>query len=59
MRCFSYIVTTILVTMNPLKEVLKQKGIKQIWLWKMGKSYPTINEYEKNKRKNGKINTIN
>ena len=29
---FSYIVPTILVTMNRIKEVLKEKGIKQIWL---------------------------
>lgn len=29
---FNYIVYTILVTMNRLKEVLKEKGIKQIWL---------------------------
>ena len=29
---FNYVVYAILVTMNRLKEVLKEKGIKQIWL---------------------------
>jgi transcriptional regulator with XRE-family HTH domain len=37
--------------MNRIKEVLKNKGISQTWLAeKMGKSYPTINEYARNKR---------
>jgi len=37
--------------MNRIKEVLKSKGISQTWLAvKMGKSYPTINEYARNKR---------
>jgi putative transcriptional regulator len=37
--------------MNQIKEVLKEKGISQTWLAeKMGKSYPTINEYARNKR---------
>ena len=37
--------------MNRIKEVLKDKGISQIWLAeKLGKSYPTINEYARNKR---------
>lgn len=37
--------------MNRIKEVLKDKGISQTWLAeKMGKSYPTINEYARNKR---------
>ncbi|MGG6230949.1 helix-turn-helix domain-containing protein [Tenacibaculum sp. SDUM215027] len=37
--------------MNRIKEVLKDKGISQIWLAeKMDKSYPTINEYARNKR---------
>ncbi len=37
--------------MNRIKEVLKEKGISQTWLAeKMGKSYPTINEYARNKR---------
>ena len=32
--------------MNRIKEVLEQKGIKQIWLAEqLGKSYNTINEY--------------
>jgi transcriptional regulator with XRE-family HTH domain len=37
--------------MNRIKEVLKHKGISQTWLAeKMDKSYPTINEYSRNKR---------
>jgi len=37
--------------MNRIKEVLKDKGISQTWLAeKIGKSYPTINEYARNKR---------
>ena len=38
--------------MNRLKEVLKTKGISQTWLAEqMDKSYTTINEYARNKRK--------
>lgn len=37
--------------MNRIKEVLKEKGISQKWLSeKTQKSYPTINEYARNKR---------
>ena len=37
--------------MNRIKEVLKDKGISQTWLAEnMEKSYPTINEYARNKR---------
>lgn len=37
--------------MNRIKEVLKDKGISQTWLAKkMGKSYPAINDYARNKR---------
>ncbi|SNR14194.1 helix-turn-helix domain-containing protein [Tenacibaculum jejuense] len=37
--------------MNRIKEILKEKGISQTWLAeKMDKSYPTINEYARNKR---------
>jgi putative transcriptional regulator len=37
--------------MNRIKEVLKDKGISQTWLAeKIGKSYPTVNEYARNKR---------
>ncbi|WP_167343162.1 helix-turn-helix domain-containing protein [Nonlabens sp. SY33080] len=37
--------------MNRIKDVLKEKGISQTWLAeKMDKSYPTINEYARNKR---------
>ena len=42
---------TILVTMNRIKEVLKDKGIKQIWLAdKLGKSYNMVNGYAQNRQ---------
>ena len=42
---------TILVTMNRIKEVLKEKGIKQIWLAdKLGKSYNMVNGYVQNRK---------
>jgi len=44
-------VPTILVTMNRIKEVLKEKGIKQIWLAdKLGKSYNMVNGYAQNRQ---------
>jgi transcriptional regulator with XRE-family HTH domain len=37
--------------MNRIKEVLENKGIKQIWLAeKLGKSYNMVNSYAKNRR---------
>ena len=37
--------------MNRIKEVLEQKGIKQIWLAdQLGKSYNMVNSYAKNRR---------
>jgi putative transcriptional regulator len=37
--------------MNRIKEVLEDKGIKQIWLAdKLGKSYNTVNGYVQNRR---------
>ena len=37
--------------MNRIKEVLKQKGIKQIWLAKkLKKSYNMVNAYAQNRR---------
>lgn len=37
--------------MNRIKEVLKDKGIKQVWLSeKLGKSYNMVNGYVTNKR---------
>lgn len=37
--------------MNRIKEVLREKGIKQIWLAeKLGKSYNMVNSYTTNKR---------
>ena len=42
---------TILVTINRIKEVLKQKGIKQIWLAeKLDKSYNMVNGYVQNRQ---------
>ena len=42
---------TISVTMNLIKEVLKEKGIKQIWLAnKLGKSYNMVNGYVQNRQ---------
>ena len=42
---------TISVTMNCIKEVLKEKGIKQIWLAdKLGKSYNMVNSYVQNRQ---------
>ena len=42
---------TIFITMNRIKEVLKEKGIKQIWLAKkLGKSYNMVNGYVQNRR---------
>jgi putative transcriptional regulator len=40
-----------LIIMNRIKEVLKEKGIKQTWLAeKLGKSYPIINGYVQNRK---------
>ena len=37
--------------MNRIKEVLKQKGIKQVWLAdKLGKSYNMVNGYVQNRQ---------
>jgi len=37
--------------MNRIKEVLEQKGIKQIWLAeKLGKSYNMVDSYAQNRR---------
>ncbi len=37
--------------MNRIKEVHKEKGIKQIWLAeKLGKSYNMVNSYVQNRR---------
>jgi transcriptional regulator with XRE-family HTH domain len=37
--------------MNRIKEVLKEKGIKQIWLAdKLGKSYNMVNGYVPNRK---------
>ena len=38
--------------MNRIKEVLEQKGIKQVWLAdQLGKSYNIVNGYVQNRRK--------
>jgi len=45
--------------MNRIKEVLKQKGIKQIWLAdKLGKSYNMVNGYVQN-RKQPRLEVLN
>jgi transcriptional regulator with XRE-family HTH domain len=37
--------------MNRIKEVLDEKGIKQIWLAeKLGKSFNTVNSYVQNRQ---------
>ena len=37
--------------MNRIKEVLEQKGIKQIWLAeRLGKSFNTVNSYAQNRQ---------
>lgn len=37
--------------MNRIKEVLKEKGIKQVWLSeKLNKSYNMVNSYVQNRR---------
>lgn len=37
--------------MNRIKEVLKEKGIKQVWLAEqLGKSYNMVNSYVQNRR---------
>lgn len=37
--------------MNPINDVLKEKGISQSWLpTQLGKRYHTINEYARNGR---------
>ena len=37
--------------MNCIKEILKEKGIKQIWLAdKLGKSYNMVNSYVQNRQ---------
>ena len=37
--------------MNRIKEVLKEKGIKQTWLAEeIGKSYNTVNSYVQNRQ---------
>lgn len=37
--------------MNRIKEVLSEKGIKQVWLAeKLGKSYNMVNSYVQNRR---------
>lgn len=37
--------------MNRIKEILENKGIKQVWLAeKLGKSYNMVNSYVRNRR---------
>lgn len=49
-KIFAYI-SIKTTTMNRIKEVLDQKGIKQKWLSeRLGKSYNMVNSYVTNKR---------
>lgn len=42
---------TFLTTMNRIKEVLEEKGIKQTWLAEqLGKSYNMVNAYVQNRQ---------
>ena len=42
---------TALTTMNRIKEVLEEKGIKQTWLAEqLGKSYSIVNGYVQNRQ---------
>ena len=42
---------TALTTMNRIKEVLEEKGIKQTWLAEqLGKSYTMVNGYVQNRQ---------
>ena len=52
MRYFFYLHTQFnALTMNRIKEVLDEKGIKQVWLAeKLGKSYNMVNSYVQNRR---------
>lgn len=43
--------TSIVLEMNRIKEVLDKKGIKQTWLAEqLGKSYNMVNSYVKNRQ---------
>jgi putative transcriptional regulator len=52
LRYFPYLHTQFnALTMNRIKEVLGEKGIKQVWLAeKLGKSYNMVNSYVQNRR---------
>ena len=45
------ILSLVIITMNRIKEILEQKGIKQTWLAeKLSKSYNMVNAYVQNRR---------
>jgi len=52
LRYFFYLHTQFnALTMNRIKEVLDEKGIKQVWLAeKLGKSFNMVNSYCQNRR---------
>lgn len=52
MRYFLLTLSLIFIkSMNRIKEVLEEKGIKQTWLAeKLGKSYNMVNSYVQNRR---------
>ena len=48
--CIAYIHSSQKGSMNRIKEVLEQKGIKQVWLAdQLGKSYNIVNGYVQNR----------
>ena len=48
--CIAYIHGSQIGSMNRIKEVLEQKGIKQVWLAdQLGKSYNIVNGYVQNR----------
>lgn len=47
-----YVLYNIFITMNRIKEVLEEKGIKQTWLaGKLGKNFSIVNADVCNRRK--------
>lgn len=50
LNLLTYIYNLKLKTMNRIKEVLKEKGVKQVWLAEqLGKSFNTVNGYVQNR----------
>lgn len=50
LNLLTYIYNLKLKMMNRIKEVLKEKGVKQVWLAEqLGKSFNTVNGYVQNR----------